>query len=233
MVLGTTVNMAPEQVRGAAFDFRTDIFAFGAVLYEMISGQRAFRRDTAAETMTVILKEDPPELGEMDHPVSPGLERIVRRCQKKQPEQRFQSAKDLAFALDSLSWTTSKTAANVAIAGDARKPRWPAYVAAAAVFGLAAGAAIAWYRMPAPAPPPTFTRVSYHRGEVLRRPICAGHENGLEERQVLSKQRPTLIVFVRTIRHRRRRGWAARCCSAISRQGQMAVLTHPVYFAHY
>ena len=168
MVLGTTGYMAPEQVRGAAVDSRTDIFAFGAVLYEMISGQRAFRRDTAAETMTAILKEDPPELGEMDHPVSPGLERIVRRCLEKQPEQRFQSAKDLAFALEALSGTTSKTAANVAIAGDARKPRWPAYVAAAAVFGLAAGAAIAWYLRPAPAPPPTFTRVSYHRGEVLR-----------------------------------------------------------------
>ncbi len=96
-------------------DSRTDIFAFGAVLYEMISGQRAFSRDSAAETMTAILKEEPPELNEMDHPVSPGLERIVRRCLEKQPEQRFQSAKDLAFALEALSGTTSKTAANAAI----------------------------------------------------------------------------------------------------------------------
>ena len=110
MVMGTAGYMAPEQVRGAAVDSRTDIFAFGAVLYEMISGRRAFRRDTAAETMTAILKEDPPELNEMSHPVSPGLERIVRRCLEKQPEQRFQSAKDLAFALDALSGTTSKTA---------------------------------------------------------------------------------------------------------------------------
>src|SRR5271155_3378112 len=106
-VMGTAGYMAPEQVRGAAIDSRTDIFAFGAVLYEMISGQRAFRRDTAAETMTAILKEDPPELGELTHPVSPGLERIVRRCLEKQPEQRFQSAKDLAFALEALSGTTS------------------------------------------------------------------------------------------------------------------------------
>jgi serine/threonine protein kinase len=92
MVMGTAGYMAPEQVRGAAIDSRTDIFAFGAVLYEMLSGKRAFRRDTAAETMTAILKEEPPELSEMDQPISPGLERIVRRCLEKQPEQRFQSA---------------------------------------------------------------------------------------------------------------------------------------------
>src|SRR5271154_1521415 len=67
VVMGTAGYMSPEQVRGTAVDARTDIFAFGAVLYEMVSGQRAFRRDTAAETMTAILKEDPPELSEMDH----------------------------------------------------------------------------------------------------------------------------------------------------------------------
>jgi serine/threonine protein kinase len=82
--------MAPEQVRGLPVDSRADIFAFGTVLYEMVSGRRAFRRDTAAETMTAILKEDPPDLSEMERPISPGLERIVRRCLEKQPEQRFQ-----------------------------------------------------------------------------------------------------------------------------------------------
>src|SRR5580658_9539162 len=102
--------------------------------------------------MTAILKEDPPELNEMDHPVSPGLERIVRRCLEKQPEQRFQSAKDLAFALEALSGTTSRTAANAAIAGSAGKPRWPALVTGAGVLGLAVGAAIAWYLHPG-APP--------------------------------------------------------------------------------
>src|SRR5580692_1199082 len=172
MVMGTAGYMAPEQVRGSAVDSRTDIFAFGAVLYEMISGQRAFRRDTAAETMTAILKEDPPELGEIDHPVSPGLERIVRRCLEKQPEQRFQSAKDLAFALEALTGTTTKTAANVAITdgvqtGAATGRRWIGY-AVMAVLGLALGAAVAWYLHPAQAPPPIFTRVSFQRGEVIR-----------------------------------------------------------------
>src|SRR6202045_3870705 len=89
-VLGTASYMAPEQVRGQPADPRTDIFAFGAVLYEMLSGRRAFRRDTPAETMTAVLREDPQELAGAAQSVSPGLDRIVRRCLEKDPEQRFQ-----------------------------------------------------------------------------------------------------------------------------------------------
>jgi serine/threonine protein kinase len=98
VVMGTASYMAPEQVRGEPADPRTDIFAFGAVLYEMLSGQRAFRRETPAETMTAVLREDPPEMTDSSHPISPALDRIVRRCLEKTPEQRFQSAKDLSFA---------------------------------------------------------------------------------------------------------------------------------------
>ena len=105
VVMGTASYMAPEQVRGEAADPRTDIFAFGAVLYEMLSGARAFRRDTPAETMTAVLKDDPPELSDPVRPVSSALERIVRRCLEKNPEQRFQSARDLSFALSALSGT--------------------------------------------------------------------------------------------------------------------------------
>ena len=137
MVMGTAGYMAPEQVRGAAVDSRTDIFAFGAVLYEMVSGQRAFRRDTAAETMTAILKEDPPEFSETAHTVAPGLERIVRRCLEKNPEQRFQSAKDLAFALEALSGTTFRTGAHAAVESDSSKNQrsaWPVGAAAIALW---------------------------------------------------------------------------------------------------
>src|SRR5215831_2171849 len=94
IVLGTASYMAPEQVRGEPTDARTDIFAFGAVLFEIFSGQRAFRRDTPAETMTAVLREDPVEPVDASHPISPTLDRIVRRCLEKNPEQRFQSAKD-------------------------------------------------------------------------------------------------------------------------------------------
>jgi len=102
-VLGTAGYMSPEQVRGMKVDHRSDIFAFGAIFFEMLSGQRAFSRDTAAETMTAILKEDPPELTQLNRNISPALERIARHCLEKSPEQRFQSARDLSFDLESLS----------------------------------------------------------------------------------------------------------------------------------
>jgi len=114
VVMGTASYMAPEQVRGEATDPRTDIFAFGALLYEMLSGVRAFRRDTPAETMTAVLKEDPPELSDSILLVSAALERIVRRCLEKNPEQRFQSARDLSFALSALSGTDASGAARAA-----------------------------------------------------------------------------------------------------------------------
>src|SRR6201981_2060734 len=113
VVMGTASYMAPEQVRGQAVDARTDIFSFGAILYEMLSGKRAFRRDTMPETMTAVLKEDPPDLAESAPTVSPALDRIVRRCLEKNPEQRFQNAKDLSFALGSLSGTESSAAAKL------------------------------------------------------------------------------------------------------------------------
>jgi serine/threonine protein kinase len=114
VVMGTASYMAPEQVRGEATDPRTDIFAFGAVLYEMLSGNRVFRRDTAAETMTAVLREDPPDLSDCGQPVSSSLERIARRCLEKNPEQRFQSAKDLSFALEVLSGVSQTTSARPA-----------------------------------------------------------------------------------------------------------------------
>ena len=103
VVLGTLGYMSPEQVRGQPADARTDIFSFGAILYEMLSGKRAFQGDSAADTMSAILKEDPPDLSVTNQNVSPGLERIVRHCLEKNPEQRFHSAHDLAFALEALS----------------------------------------------------------------------------------------------------------------------------------
>src|SRR5215510_308647 len=102
-VMGTVGYMSPEQVRGNQADHRSDIFSFGSILYEMLSGRRAFQRDTVAETMTAILKEEPAELSEVSTTTHPQLDRIVRRCLEKKPERRFQSAHDLGFALDALS----------------------------------------------------------------------------------------------------------------------------------
>ncbi|HEU0175536.1 MAG TPA: protein kinase [Blastocatellia bacterium] len=103
VIMGTVGYMSPEQVRGQETDHRSDIFAFGVILYEMLTGQRAFHGDSAIEVMNAILKEDPPDFGETKERISPQLEMIVRRCLEKQPERRFYSAHDLAFALDALS----------------------------------------------------------------------------------------------------------------------------------
>ncbi len=136
VVMGTAGYMSPEQVRGEAIDNRTDIFAFGSVLYEMLSGQRAFHRDTAPETMTAILKEEPPDWATDSKLVSPALERIVRRCLEKQPEQRFQSARELAFALSTLSGTDASAAVRITPASENSR-RW--ILAAAAVALLLVG----------------------------------------------------------------------------------------------
>ncbi len=136
-VMGTASYMAPEQVRGQAVDPRTDIFAFGAVLFEMLSGKRAFLRDTAAETMTAVLKEDPPETQNSTHPISPALDRIIRRCLEKNPEQRFQSAKDLSFALGSSTDTHSSAALRTV--EPPRANPWLTWVAAALSLALVAG----------------------------------------------------------------------------------------------
>jgi serine/threonine protein kinase len=106
-VMGTAGYMSPEQVLALEVDHRSDIFSFGAILYEMLSGQRAFRRDSSVETMNAILKEDPPELSVSGAQVSPAIDRIIRRCLEKNRTERIQNARDLAFALDGLSGTSA------------------------------------------------------------------------------------------------------------------------------
>ncbi|MEI6245648.1 MAG: serine/threonine-protein kinase, partial [Acidobacteriota bacterium] len=101
-ILGTIGYMAPEQVRGLAVDARTDIFAFGAVLYEMLGGTRAFGGSTPADTLSAILNVDPPDVPALSGSANPGLDRIVRRALEKEPAQRFQSARDLGFALEAI-----------------------------------------------------------------------------------------------------------------------------------
>jgi eukaryotic-like serine/threonine-protein kinase len=100
VVMGTVGYMSPEQVRGQTADHRADIFAFGAILYEMLTGQRAFQKPTSAETMAAILNEEPAPVSQTDPQVALALQRIVLRCLEKSPERRFQSASDLAFALE-------------------------------------------------------------------------------------------------------------------------------------
>ena len=145
VVLGTTGYMSPEQVRGREADARSDIFAFGAILYEMLAGRRAFRGDTVMDTMSAILKEDPPELPTADRRIPPSIARIVDRCLEKNPAARFQSARDLAFALEAIS-SHSKTGRAEAIAPAAPRRsarRWMPWLAAG-LFLVALAAAAPW-----------------------------------------------------------------------------------------
>jgi serine/threonine protein kinase/Tol biopolymer transport system component len=124
-IVGTAGYMAPEQVRGRPVDHRADIFSFGAVLYEMLSGRRAFKRESAIETLNAILKEEPAELTTTEPHIAPALERVVWHCLEKNPERRFQSATDVVFALESVSGLTSyPSQQTIALGSPSKSSRW-------------------------------------------------------------------------------------------------------------
>jgi hypothetical protein len=166
-VVGTVGYMAPEQIRGLATDGRSDLFALGAVLYEMLAGRRAFQRDTPADTITAVLADDPPDFAGSRVEIPPGLDRIIRHCLEKQPVERFQSARDVAFALEALSG--SATSATVAVGttpatGRMRRLALPilAAVVLAAAGGLA-GLALA----PRAAAPVRFTTKTFEPQSII------------------------------------------------------------------
>ncbi len=153
-VLGTARYMAPEQVRGQGVDYRADIFAFGAVLYEMLSGRRAFAGATAIDTMSAITRDAPaPVDANADRPLPPALVRIVDRCLEKSPAARFQSTTDLAFALRSLSQVDSQAVSAIEARRRTSVRLKPALWGAAAAFVATAGIAIGlWRGIAAPEP---------------------------------------------------------------------------------
>src|SRR5207245_11613026 len=114
-VLGTVGYMSPEQVRGLGAHHRSDIFSLGTILYEMLSGSRAFQGATSADTMSAILREEPAELSSSVRNLSPALARIVHRCLEKDPAERFQSARDLAFNLELLTREDEGSSTAVAV----------------------------------------------------------------------------------------------------------------------
>jgi Tol biopolymer transport system component len=162
--LGTVGYMSPEQVRGQKVDHRSDIFSFGVVLYEMLTGRRAFQGDSAVETMNAILKEDPTPAGDGGPSLPAGLDRIVLHCLEKSPEERFQSARDIAFNIEALSGTSSQTAMTAAAAA---RRSW-LRPAAVALVAVAAGVALfVTGRSTAPTPQsPVFQPLTFRRGNI-------------------------------------------------------------------
>jgi len=167
VILGTVPYLSPEQVRGLPADARSDVFALGAVLYEMLARRRAFTGETAAEVETAILRTEPPELMTIERGISPAVDRVVRRCLEKRPEERFQTAQDVAFALEAVGAGVTMSSPHVVVQG-LRRGRWRALLALLGgfVLGLPAGGLLLATLRPAPTPP-VYTQLTFARGSVL------------------------------------------------------------------
>ena len=164
MILGTLGYMSPEQVRGESVDAKSDIFSFGAVFFEMLTGKRAFARDTASDTMAAILRDDPPDLAVASRPIPPGLHQILDHCLEKPVARRFQSARDLAFALEKLAGGDSSPSISTPFAPQNRRvSRVWALLATALLLGASyAGWSVRGGREPLPA----FRPLTHERGTI-------------------------------------------------------------------
>jgi serine/threonine protein kinase len=158
-VLGTVGYMSPEQVRGEAVDHRSDIFSFGAVLYEMLAGRKAFARNTASDTQAAILRDDPPEIPANGSGSSPALQRIVQHCLEKKPGERFQSARDIAFALQALSGSTVTSGPAVAVSRRAARLWIIALILLMGTFGV-------WLLKLPRSPALTIRRLTFGKGRL-------------------------------------------------------------------
>jgi Tol biopolymer transport system component len=232
-VMGTVGYMAPEQVRGKPADPRSDIFAFGAILYEMISGKRAFHRDSPVETMSAILKEEPPDLAETNRNVSPVLERIVRHCLEKNPGERFQSARDVAFNLEALTDISNGSRSGMhAIPEEHVSARRWIVPALAALLVLASWTGIYLFAHRGAAATPTFHEITFRNGTIWdarfapdgQAIIYGAAWDGLPQEMFSTRFDSS---------DSRSMGLPSSQILSISSKGEMAIALHPTSFAHF
>ena len=223
VVLGTVGYMSPEQVRAQPVDHRSDIFSFGAVLYEMLSGARAFKGATAADTITAILASEPDDLAADHAAVTPALDRIVRHCLEKSPEMRFQSARDIVFNLEALS-TMSATGI---IAAATPKPRRTTLYLALAVAAVAVVAATGLWRFAAASRGnPAFHQVTFRHGELDDARFTADGQN-IVYTAAWEGAQPEIFTVPANQNGGRSLGIPNARLLAVSRTGELAIALGP------
>lgn len=233
-VMGTAGYMAPEQIRGEAVDHRADIFSFGAVLYEMLAGRRAFGRKTVAESQAAILMEDAPEIALTDPALSPALQGIVRRCLEKKPGERFQSATDLAFALQSLVSGATVPPRDSAAAG--RSPFLPLrrLLLVLGITALLAATAIAAYRAGVQAhrpltSPVSFRQLTFHPQAIFQAAYAPDGET-IVYSAALQGNVPELFTIRPEYPEPLPLGLPDTHLLSVSSKGELAVLTNARYY---
>jgi serine/threonine protein kinase len=226
-VIGTVAYMSPEQLRAGPVDHRSDIFAVGAILYEMLTGCRAFRGETEVDTMTAVLREEPPEVDLEEASIPVSFRQIVRHCLEKDPENRFQSARDLAFALETLADPSGERVARFGV----RRPKariFPWAVAGVLLIATLLLAANQWQQKTSR---PTYRRLTFEEGTVYSarfapdfRAIVYGAAWNGKPLQLFSTVGDSLLTQPLNL--------ADAKLLAISRTGELAVVLHGAHMAH-
>jgi len=236
VVLGTAGYMSPEQVRGQTADHRSDIFSFGSILYEMLAGRRAFAGPSSVETMSAILKEEPPELARTGADIPPGLERIVQHCLEKSPDERFQSARDLAFQIEALSAITAPAGQSGAHAGGGLRSAagvpilrrvWPAI----AIALVAAALVAAWYAGRQTRPPATeaiYRQLTFRQGSISAARFTPDG-GGIVYSAAWDGNQPELFTTQPGSPESRTLGLTSAEILSVSRSGEMALLLDSRY----
>jgi eukaryotic-like serine/threonine-protein kinase len=227
MVMGTVGYMSPEQVRGKPIDPRSDIFSFGAVVYEMLAGKRAFQGETSADTLTAILQQDPPELTQSGLQVSPALDRIVRRCLEKEASDRFQGARDLGYALDAVMGSSAPTAEAPAVEVRKKTPNLRLLLAVTSLVAVLALAAVAWLLTRRAPPPLDYAALTFRRGNINRARFAPDGQTVVYS--AAWDGAPPEIFSVRKSLTDSRTLLADATLMAVSNTGELAVIAQPKF----